>query len=210
VKKIKFFVLFCLVAFSLQTVHAYATDKTKEEQKTLQTLSKKRVEGNRRHTTGKKTAQKKEKNSPVILIKKIIKEYRYDIASEISQTKASASLPQVVAIIAMESSGVPGVSSKKSNAYGLMQTLPGADRATGVRCKVENPVCQIKKGVRYTEHLLIKEHVPHGPSLLLAYKGGSGTLQKYKRSGIDPLKHPYVKLCVKYQILAQAILAHKI
>lgn len=148
--------------------------------------------------------EEKQKDSPkVSLVKEIIDEHKDAIKKESVAT--GIPVPVIVAVIASESSNNPKAVSRKG-AKGLMQTLPAADKATGVKCKSSNPACGIKKGTRYIQHLVEEEGIPKWTRVFLAYNEGPAGSRRFKTSK-KVLSHNYVRKCVNYLHIAQAVLA---
>ncbi len=181
--KYKIFVLFCLVVLSLSPKKVHATDQTEEKQKNSQ--------------------KKAEKN--VVLVQEILDDHKDAINKESVDTGIPRAV--IVAVIAVESENKPEAVSS-SGAKGLMQTLPTADKATGVKCNAKKPACQIKKGTRYIQHLVEKEGIPKWSRIFLAYNEGPAGSRKFKTPK-KVLAHEYVKKCTGYLKIAQAVLAQE-
>jgi soluble lytic murein transglycosylase-like protein len=148
--------------------------------------------------------EEKQKDSPKVeLVKEIIDDHKDAIEKE---SVATGVPPEViVAVIASESSNNPQAVSSLG-AKGLMQTLPSADKTTGVNCKASNPACQIKKGTRYIQYLIEEEGIPKWSRVFLAYNEGPAGSRRFKTS-TKVLAHNYVRKCVNYLHIAQAVLA---
>lgn len=177
--KCKIFVLFCLVVLSLSPKKVHATDQTEEKQK---------------------NSQKK-----AVLVQEILDDHKDAIRKESVDTGVPRAV--IVAIIAAESENKPETVSS-AGAKGLMQTLPIADKATGVKCSAKKPACQIKKGARYIQHLVEKEGIPKWSRIFLAYNEGPAGSRRFKTSK-KVLEHEYVKKCTGYLKIAQAVLAQE-
>jgi soluble lytic murein transglycosylase-like protein len=181
--KVRFFVLFCLVVLlsALLPVTAFADQKATDQ------------------------TEEKQKDPKVSLVEEIIDDHEVAIKHESTETGVPASV--IVAMIAAESSNNPEAVSK-AGARGLMQTLPEADKTTGIKCDGKNPSCQIKKGVAFVQYLIEHEGIPKWSRIFLAYNEGPTGSRRFKTPEV--LGHIHVKKCTEYLRIAQAVLAHKI
>lgn len=180
-KLVRVFVLFCLVAFFLIALTP---------------------------ASAQTTDQTEEKQDPpkVVLVKEILGDHKVAIEQESDYTGIPRAV--IVAVIAVESTNKPGAMSQKG-AEGLMQTLPIADEATGVKCNAKKPACQIKKGTRYIQYLIENEGIAKWSRVFLAYNEGPSGSRRFKTPE-KVLAHDYVKKCTDYLRIAQAVLAHEI
>ncbi len=104
----------------------------------------------------------------------------------------------IVAFVAVESGGKQGCSSK--GACGIMQTRPVANKATGIQCRTQSPLCQIRQGVGYLKHLrsrygLSFHHVAY------AYNHGPGNERKASEQRV--LQDSYVKMILAAENIAR-------